>query len=92
MLIQDPLLSNGLIRRFNMTIQQPKDKIKNGRQERILVNRSVSGGGASKEDITRLTNIVLPDEQSAYVIVSAINFVGESPSALLVIPPKKHGK
>lgn len=87
---KDPEFSNGIIRRFNITIQITKDKIKNGRWENILVNRSVADFNRSQKEITRLKKIALADEQSVYVSVTAINSVGASPWRLLIFDPKRN--
>ncbi|XP_030579853.1 interleukin-6 receptor subunit beta isoform X2 [Archocentrus centrarchus] len=87
---KDPELSNGIIRRFNITIQIKKDKSKNGSWESIQVNRSVPDFNRIQEEVTRLKKIDLADEQSVYVIVTAINSVGASPWKVLIFDPKRN--
>ncbi|XP_023142060.2 interleukin-6 receptor subunit beta isoform X2 [Amphiprion ocellaris] len=85
---KDPELSNGRITRFDIMIQNPKDKIKNGSSEweRIMVNRSEADSSSSHRKITLLKKIPLADKTSVKVYVTAINSVGKSDEALLVIP------
>uniref|UniRef100_A0A3B4ZST1 Interleukin-6 receptor subunit beta-like n=1 Tax=Stegastes partitus TaxID=144197 RepID=A0A3B4ZST1_9TELE len=79
---KDPELANGRITRFDIMIQNQdsKDKVKNGSREweHISVNKS--------ERITLLKKIPLTDNKSVKVHVTAINSVGKSQKALLVIP------
>lgn len=92
LLIQDPEFSNGRIRRFNITIEKQKDGIRNGTWEIIPVNRSLTDGSSSKKQITPLKTITLDDEESVTVYVTAINSVGASPQAKLIISRKTWGK
>uniref|UniRef100_A0A3Q4G3S6 Interleukin-6 receptor subunit beta-like n=1 Tax=Neolamprologus brichardi TaxID=32507 RepID=A0A3Q4G3S6_NEOBR len=89
---KDPEFSNGRIRRFNITIEKQKDSIRNGTWEIIPVNRSLTDGSSSKKQITPLITILLDDEESVTVYVTAINSVGASPQAKLIISPKTRGK
>uniref|UniRef100_A0A3P8QG96 Fibronectin type-III domain-containing protein n=1 Tax=Astatotilapia calliptera TaxID=8154 RepID=A0A3P8QG96_ASTCA len=88
LLIQDPEFSNGRIRRFNIMIEKQKDSIRNGTWEIIPVNRSLTDGSSSKKQITPLKTITLDDEESVTVYVTAINSVGASPQAKLIISRK----
>lgn len=85
---KDPEFSNGRIRRFNITIEKQKDGIRNGTWEIIPVNRSLTDGSSSKKQITPLKTITLDDEESVTVYVTAINSVGASPQAKLIISRK----
>ncbi|XP_031731602.1 interleukin-6 receptor subunit beta [Anarrhichthys ocellatus] len=83
---KDPVFANGRITRFNVKIQDPKDKVKNGSLElgSFPVNRSDSSA------ITVLQQIHLADKKSVKVYVSAVNSVGKSAEASLVISKKAH--
>ncbi|XP_070780772.1 interleukin-6 receptor subunit beta isoform X2 [Enoplosus armatus] len=85
---KDPVFANGRIRRFDIKIQDPKDKVKNGSWESIQVNRSKADGSSSQREITVLKQIHLADKKSVKVHVTAINSVGKSAEALLVILEK----
>lgn len=91
---QDPVFSNGRITRFEINIQDPKDKVKNGSREceSIPVNRSEADSSSSERKITVLKQIQLADEKSVKVSVTAINAVGKSAEALLIIPEKGQGR
>lgn len=90
---QDPVFPNGRITRFDIEIQDQKDKIKNGSMERksIPVNRSEEDSSSSQRMITNLEQIHLAGSNSVKVRVTAINSVGKSPEALLGIREKAHG-
>ncbi|XP_054468125.1 interleukin-6 receptor subunit beta [Anoplopoma fimbria] len=83
---KDPVFANGRIRRFNIMIQHQKDKVKNGSLEwgSFSVNKSDSGS------ITDLKQIHLADKKSVKVYVNAVNSVGISDNATLVILEKAH--
>lgn len=88
------MFSNGRIKTFAIKIQDQKDKVKNGswEWESIPVNRSETDSGSSQEKITVLKQIQLADNKSVKVYVTAINSVGKSPEASLVIPEKAYGR
>ncbi|XP_068430392.1 interleukin-6 receptor subunit beta [Clinocottus analis] len=73
---KDPVFANGRITGFNIKIQDQKVTSQ--------VNRSSSGS------ITVLQQIYLADNKSAKVYVTAVNSVGKSVEASLVIPEKAH--
>ncbi|XP_035524114.1 LOW QUALITY PROTEIN: interleukin-6 receptor subunit beta [Morone saxatilis] len=87
---KDPVLSNGRIIRFDIKIQNHKDKVKNrsGELESIPVNRSEADPSPSQRKITILKQISLDDKKSVEVYVTAVNSVGKSPEASLVITEK----
>lgn len=89
---KDPVFPNGRITRFDIEIQDQKDKIKNGSMERksIPVNRSEEDSSSSQRMITNLEQIHLAGSNSVKVRVTAINSVGKSPEALLGIREKAH--
>lgn len=91
---QDPVLSNGKIIRFDIKIQGLKDKVNNGswEWESVPVKRSEADSSSSQRNITVLKKIQLPDKKSVKVYVVAINSVGKSAEASLVIPEKAHGR
>ena len=86
---QDPVFANGKIKRFDIRIQNQKDKVKNGSWESVSVNRSDSSSG--QHPITVLKEIPLADKDSVRVFVTAVNSVGRSPVASLTISEKRHG-
>nr|XP_019963736.1 PREDICTED: interleukin-6 receptor subunit beta [Paralichthys olivaceus] len=76
---KDPVLTNGRITRFKMKI---------GSQEWIIpVNHSEADGRSNHRRITSLKKVHLSDKKSL-VYVTAVNSVGESAPALIVIPEK----
>ncbi|KAL6097387.1 il6st [Pungitius sinensis] len=81
---KDPLLANGRITRFNIKVQDQRDKLKNGslEPESIPVNRSDSG------PFTVLRQIHLADQESVKVFVTAVNSVGISAEESLVVTEK----
>uniref|UniRef100_A0A8P4GFX2 Fibronectin type-III domain-containing protein n=1 Tax=Dicentrarchus labrax TaxID=13489 RepID=A0A8P4GFX2_DICLA len=87
---KDPVLSNGRIIRFDIKIQDHKDRVKNrsGELESIPVNRSKADPSPSQQKITILKQISLDDKKSVEVYVTAVNSVGKSPEASLVITEK----
>ncbi|XP_040915604.1 interleukin-6 receptor subunit beta [Toxotes jaculatrix] len=91
-LSKDPVFSNGRIIRFDIRIQDKKNKAKNGslEWESILVNRSEAADNSSNRHhpITVLKEIVLPDKKSVTVQVIAVNSEGESPTASLTVLEK----
>ncbi|XP_069025170.1 interleukin-6 receptor subunit beta [Embiotoca jacksoni] len=88
---KDPEFANGRIIRFDITFQKTKKKVSNGSWEQasVPVNRSEWDRSARRE-ITLLKNIQLADDRSVTMKVTAVNSVGESAKALLVIPAKAH--
>lgn len=88
---QDPALSNGRITGFKLKIES-KENLRNGSEEweLIPVNNSVFGGSSGRR--TLLKRVLLPDSESMKVSVVAINSVGESPVASLIIPDKMLGR
>ncbi|XP_071323141.1 interleukin-6 receptor subunit beta isoform X2 [Trachinotus anak] len=89
---KDPLFANGKIIRFDLKIQDQKGKVTNGslEWERVLVNRSEEDYRSTQRKITILKEIHLADRKSVRVDVIAINSVGGSAPASLVIPEKAH--
>lgn len=87
------MFANGRIQRFDIKIQDKKDKFKNRSEEweRIPVNRSEADGSSSHREITFLKQIHLADEKSVKVYVTAVNSVGKSALASLLIPDKAYG-
>ena len=47
---QDPVFANGKIKRFDIRIQNQKDKVKNGSWESVSVNRSDSSSGQQQHN------------------------------------------
>ncbi len=91
---QDPVLANGRITRFDIKIEDQKDKVKNGSLgwESVLVNRSEADSRSSQRKITTLKKIHIADKKSIQAFVTASNSVGKSPEASLFIPEKALGK
>ncbi|XP_051268245.1 interleukin-6 receptor subunit beta-like isoform X1 [Dicentrarchus labrax] len=87
---KDPVLSNGRIIRFDIKIQDHMDRVKkrSGELESIPVNRSKADPSPSQQKITILKQISLDDKKSVEVYVTAVNSVGKSPEASLVITEK----
>lgn len=85
------MFSNGRIKRFDLKIEGLKEILKNGRGEweRIPVNGSHAESSSGRPKI--LKQIVLPNK-SIKVSVTAINSVGKSPEASLVLPEKGCGR
>ncbi|KAM8828071.1 interleukin-6 receptor subunit beta isoform 2-T2 [Spinachia spinachia] len=77
-------LTNERITRFNIKVQDQRDKLKNGSlaPESIPINRSDSG------PFTVLKQIRLADRESVKVFVTAVNSVGISAEESLVITEK----
>lgn len=88
---QDPKFSNGRIKRFELKIEFVKASLRNGSAEweRIPVNKSAPDGGPGHNILKKL---LLPDNKSINVSVIAINSVGASPMASLIIPDKMSGR
>lgn len=91
---QDPVSANGRIIRFDIKIQNQKDKVKNGSLdwERIPVNRSEADSSSNQREITFLKEIHLADKKFVKVYVTASNSMGKSAPAFLAIPEKTHGR
>ncbi|XP_038590659.1 interleukin-6 receptor subunit beta isoform X1 [Micropterus salmoides] len=87
---KDPVSANGRIIRFDIKIEDQKDKVKNGSWESVLVNRSEDDSSSSQRKITSLKQADLADKESVKVSVIAVNSLGESPAASLIIPQKGH--
>lgn len=87
---QDPKFSNGRITSFDLKIEPLNDNLTNGSAEweKILVNTSATGGGSGRRNLLKR---VLLNDKSMKISVIAINSVGASPSASLVIPDKMFG-
>ncbi|XP_029300368.1 interleukin-6 receptor subunit beta isoform X2 [Cottoperca gobio] len=85
---KDPVFTNGRILRFNIKIQDQKDKVENGGLGWESVNRSESSSG--QREITVLKHIGLADQKRVKVSVTAINSAGKSDEASLVISEKAH--
>ncbi|XP_034752316.1 interleukin-6 receptor subunit beta isoform X2 [Etheostoma cragini] len=79
---KDPVLANGRIIKFDIKIQDPKEKVKNRSLEWDSIPRS------SQRTITDLKQIHLADQKSVQAIVTATNSVGKSAEASLVISEK----
>lgn len=88
------MFSNGRIQRFDIKIQDQKENVKNGSWgwESIPVHRSEAVSSSSQRKITVLKKIKLADNKAVKVYVTAINSVGTSPEASLVIPEKVYGR
>lgn len=88
------MFANGRITRFDIKILDLKDKVKNGslESESIPVNRSEADSRSGRQKITALKQIHLPDDKSVQVFVAAVNSVGSSAEASLVIPEKAYGR
>lgn len=89
---QDPVFSNGKIKRFDMRIQGQKDNVNNRSQEWESFPVSMSEADSSQQKITFLKQINLPHNKSVKVSVTAINSVGKSPEASLGISEKANGR
>lgn len=89
---QDPALSNGKITAFKLKIESLKENLRNGSEEweLIPVNNSAPGGSSGRH--TLLKRVLLPDNRSMKISVIAINSVGASPVASLIIPDKMFGR
>ncbi|XP_040013305.1 interleukin-6 receptor subunit beta isoform X2 [Xiphias gladius] len=89
---KDPVSANGRIIRFDIKIQNQKDKVKNGSLdwERIPVNRSEADSSSNQREITFLKEIHLADKKFVKVYVTASNSMGKSAPAFLAIPEKTH--
>lgn len=90
---QDPLSTNGKILRFDVSIQEHKDKamIPGSKLElSVPVNRS--DDSTTRRPVTALKEILLKDKTAVRVLVFAINSVGKSPRASLIIPEKERGR
>ncbi|XP_059213578.1 interleukin-6 receptor subunit beta [Centropristis striata] len=85
---KDPVFSNGRITRFNISIQDPKDKVKNRSSDWESIPVNMSDSNSSQQKITLLKQIHLADKKSVRVTVKAVNSMGESPEASLVISEK----
>nr|XP_046231089.1 interleukin-6 receptor subunit beta isoform X2 [Scatophagus argus] len=92
LICKDPLFANGRIIKFDIKIQNPNTKVKNGSLgwESIPVNRSEADSSSAQREITELKEIHLADTKSIEVYVTAINSVGKSAEASLVISEKAH--
>ncbi|KAM3600235.1 uncharacterized protein V6R79_019818 [Siganus canaliculatus] len=90
-LCKDPVFANGRIRRFIIKIQELNKNVLNGSWESIPVNRSDVDRSSGQQMITVLKQILLPDKNPIKLHVIAINLVGKSPEASLVIPEKIRG-
>lgn len=88
---QDPKFSNGRIRRFELKVEFLMESLRNGSTEweRIPVNKSAPDGGPGHNVLKQL---LLPGNKSLNVSVMAINSVGASPVASLIIPGKMYGR
>lgn len=86
---QVPKFSNGRITSFDVKIEPFNVNLKNGsaKWEKILVNTSATGSGSGHNLLKR----VLLNDKSMNISVIAINSVGASPSASLLIPDKMFG-
>ncbi|XP_062268753.1 interleukin-6 receptor subunit beta [Platichthys flesus] len=87
---KDPVFANGRIIRFEMNVQEKKDKVKNTSWESFPVNRSEADGRSDHTSITTLRDIVLADKRAVKVYVTAVNSVGRSAAASLFIPETAH--
>lgn len=86
---QDPVPANGRILWFDVKIQGLKENVKNGSLEPERFNRSDSSDRGS---ITVLKQIQLADKKSVKVVVTAVNSVGKSTEASLVVSQREHGR
>ncbi|GAA6227209.1 interleukin-6 receptor subunit beta isoform X1 [Lates japonicus] len=86
---KDPVFTNGRIIRYEIEIQDQKDKVKN-EWERIPVNRSEVDSSSNQRKVTVLKEIHLPDKKSIHVSIIAVNSEGKSDAASLIIPEKAH--
>ncbi|XP_034457595.1 interleukin-6 receptor subunit beta [Hippoglossus hippoglossus] len=87
---KDPVFANGRVLRFDMRVQEQKEKVKNGSWESFPVNRSEADGRSDHRSSTDLKDILLADKKSVKVYVTAVNSVGKSAAASLFIPEKAH--
>ncbi|XP_022600133.1 interleukin-6 receptor subunit beta isoform X1 [Seriola dumerili] len=89
-LCKDPVTANGRIIRFDMKIQGQRGKVMNGslEWERIPVNKSEEDYSSTRTNITFLKEIYLADRKSIIVDVIAVNSVGKSAPASLVVPER----
>ncbi|XP_074474094.1 interleukin-6 receptor subunit beta isoform X1 [Sebastes fasciatus] len=84
---KDPVPANGRILWFDVKIQGLKENVKNGSLEPERFNRSDSSDRGS---ITVLKQIQLADKKSVKVVVTAVNSVGKSTEASLVVSQREH--
>ncbi|XP_061571783.1 interleukin-6 receptor subunit beta-like [Cololabis saira] len=92
-LCKDPEFSNGKILRFDFKVQNQADRSGNGTDwESFPVNGSGDddGSGDDPRNSVLLKTLVLSDKQSIKVRVIAVNSVGASPEAFLVLTAKSN--
>lgn len=93
---KDPVFSNGRITRFDLRIQELRDRRKDNTRnasvaaESVQVSRSHGDNGATYGNITQLKEIQLSDNKAVKVFVTAVNAVGRSPEAELAIATKAY--
>ncbi|XP_068608839.1 interleukin-6 receptor subunit beta [Brachionichthys hirsutus] len=87
---KEPVHRNGRITSYNIKIQDQRDKGKNGswEWESIPVNGSEADGNFGLQKISFLKQIRLANNESVKVSVTAVNSVGVSPEASIVLLKK----
>lgn len=58
----------------------------------LTVHRSEANSSSSKQNFTVLEELILRDNEFVTANVTAVNSVGESPPALMIIPVKGRGR
>uniref|UniRef100_A0A673ACK2 Fibronectin type-III domain-containing protein n=1 Tax=Sphaeramia orbicularis TaxID=375764 RepID=A0A673ACK2_9TELE len=90
LLVKEPKYSNGRIIRYDMKIQDLKEKDKSGADQWEKITVSEPEANSSSGHFTLLKQIHVADNTHLQVRVKAVNSVGKSPEATLVIPKKSH--
>lgn len=87
---QDPKFSNGRTRRFELKLELLEESLRNGSAawERIPVHKTAPHGGPGRHVLKQLP---LPLSSPVNVSVAAVNSVGTSPVAWLIVADKTHG-
>ncbi|XP_078811759.1 interleukin-6 receptor subunit beta isoform X3 [Oryzias latipes] len=89
---KDPEFPNGRITRFDVKVEKQRDRAWNqsGGWKSVLVNRSEAEEGETS--LTLLEQISLSNLESVKVSVVAVNSLGRSPEASLILPVKLPGR
>ncbi|KAM9306701.1 interleukin-6 receptor subunit beta isoform 2-T2 [Pholidichthys leucotaenia] len=84
LICKDPVFSNGKIKSYRLLIKT-QSYVRNETLEKETI---LGNGSSSQKAVTLLKTMPLHDQEQVEVHITAINSVGESPKALLVIPPR----
>ncbi|XP_068191242.1 interleukin-6 receptor subunit beta [Antennarius striatus] len=89
---KEPVRRNGKIKSFNIKVQSQKDKVKIGgwEWESVDVSGSEADRNTGQRRIYSLKEMHLSNDESAEVFVTAVNSVGTSPKASIIIPKRSH--